>query len=425
MIILSNNDLFKVRLSSLIADYDKETIVNLYQPIIGAVSTALYFSLLAEIENQKVTGISTHERLLLHMQLSTAEFLKARKNLEAVGLVKTFLDGYGNDIKTYEYQLFAPKTPTKFFDDTLLFGTLIHYIGEGNANRLRAIYKLNIKDPVGNEVSATFGEVFHPDFNDPSYQEALKAEKSLGRKTAKIDSEFSYDAFFDALGSISLIKKESITKKEMKEIERLSTLYGVDVINTASLVANVYLPSAPKGERVPMQELSSLLQNEVNYRFLTRPKTNAHKSGISSDTDLALKITLMEKKSPKDYLTVLQGGVRPAIADLRVLEDLAIKFSLSNGVINALVDYTLNTNNNVLSRAYTEKVAASLVREGIQTALDAMNYLKSINEKSKQKRSGVKTISPKKNVEPEIKIEEVKNEEVDLDWSSLVKEIDG
>ena len=430
MIILANSDLYKARTSSLVADYDRNTIVNLYQPIIGAIASALYFYLLAETENQKIIGSSTHEQLLLHMQLSTSEFLKARKVLEAVGLVKTFLQGYGDEVKLYEYQIFAPKTPKKFFEDTLLFGTLIQYLGKGNAKRLRAVYALSTQEPEGNEISATFGEIFHPDFNDPSFAEALTYEKSIGSKTAKIDYEFNYDSFFEALASISLIKKSAITKTEMQEIERLCTLYGVDAINAASLVANVYDISKVKGERIDMKQLSSLLQNEVNYRFLTRPKTNAHKSNISSDTDLALKINLMEKKSPKSYLQVLQNGTRVSTPDLKLLEDIALKFNLSNGAINALVDYILSTNNNILSKGLMEKIAGSLVREGITTALDAMNYLKAINEKGKQKKNSPVKITKKADPEIANPIEDIKitpnsEEDDDFDWDKLVKEIDG
>lgn len=427
MIILSNNDLYNVRLSTLIADYDRETIINLYQPIIGATATSVYFFLLQEFENQKVLGTSTHEQLLLHMQLSTSEFLKARKLLEAVGLVKTYLQGYGDEVKIYEYQLYSPKTPKKFFDDVLLHGTLIQFIGSGNAKRLQTIYKLTIKEPEGNEVSATFGEIFHPDFNDPSYLEALRTEKSLGRKTAKIDFEFSYDEFFEALASISLIKKESITKKEMREIERLATLYGVDVINTASLVSEVYNPTLEKGKRVDFEELTKLLQNEVNYRFLARPKTNAHKGAVNANTDLALKVNLMEHKAPKDYLAVLQNGTAPAIPDLKLIDDLSIKFRLPNGVINALVDFVLNTNNNVLNRSYCEKIAASLAREGITTALDAMNYLKAVNEKRKShvKIGSNKTTNKygdKINKDPE-EPKDTTDEEV-LDWDTLLADIE-
>ena len=428
MIILSNSDLYKTRISTLIADYDRNTIVNLYQPIIGAVASSLYFYLLAETENQKIIGSSTHEQLLLHMQLSTSEFLKARKVLEAVGLLKTFLQGEGDEIKLYEYQVFAPKSPKKFFDDTLLYGTLIQYLGKGNAQRLRSIYKISTQEPEGNEVSATFGEIFHPNFNDPSFSEALKYEKTIGRKTAKIDYEFNYDSFFDALSGISLIKKDAIAKQEMLEIERLCSLYGVDTINAASLVANVYKATNEKGERVDMNELSKLLQNEVNYRFLSKPKTNAYKSNISSDTDLALKINLMERSAPKSYLQVLQNGTRPSSPDLKLLEEISLKFKLTNGVINALVDYVLNTNNNILSKGLMEKIAGSLVREGIETALDAMNYLKSINEKGKyKKKSTVKIVKESEPVkeEPIVITPNNNDEDDDFDWDKLVKEIDG
>jgi replication initiation and membrane attachment protein len=215
----------------------------------------------------------------------------------------------------------------------------------------------------------------------------------------------------------------------MKEIERLSTLYGVDVINTASLVSNVYEPTNPKGTRVDMKKLSTLLQNEVNYRFLSHKKVVNKSTGISSDTDLAQKITLMEKSSPKDFLMALQNGTQAAGADLRLIEDLAMKFKLTNGVINVLVEYTLSTNNNVLSRAYIEKVAASLVREGITTALDAMNYLRDINKKAKQSKQN-KTVKTRNTIikaeVADLDIEPVKDTTDEaFDWEALVKEIDG
>ena len=54
MVILSENDYLDVKLKSLIADYDSETISNLYQPIIGYAALAVYFTLVSETKNQKV-----------------------------------------------------------------------------------------------------------------------------------------------------------------------------------------------------------------------------------------------------------------------------------------------------------------------------------------------------------------------------------
>ena len=422
MIILSPNDIFIAKRKSLIADYDRETIFNLYQPLIGAIASALYFSLVYEAKNQKITSVSTHEQLLVRMQITTQEFLKARGLLEAVGLLKTYLDGAKEDIKTYTYEVFAPKTPKSFFEDTLLYGLLIKYIGEKDANRMKSIYNEDVSEAIGTEISKSFGEEFHPDFTDPVFSKAMKTSNNRGRKTAKIDSEFNYDRFFETLASISPINKDSLTKKELKEIERLCALYGVDEISAANIVAHLYDSTQSKGNRIDFKQMSEMLQSETNYSFLSsmkRKETNR----VSSDTDLANKINLMETLSPTEYLTVLQNGASPAGSDLRLIEDLSAKFKLTPGVINALIDFVLAANNNVLSRAYSEKIAASLAREGITTVIDAMNYLKRVRKSSKKKPS------PKSNIESKNDIieneETPTNEDEDVSWDELINDLKG
>jgi replication initiation and membrane attachment protein len=340
--------------------------------------------------------------------------------LEAVGLVKTYKDGKRDEVKNYEYFIYAPKTPKSFFEDALLFGMLIKYVGERQAKRLHTIYKVTFQEAEGEDVSATFGEVFHPDFSDPVFEKTLSVEKTYGRKTAKIDSEFNYDRFFEALAAISQIKQTAITKKELKEIERLATLYGVDEVNIASIVANLYEPASDKGKRINFKKMSEILQNEINYAFLSKPKGRSTPSWLSASTDLARKINLMEDKTPKDYLSVLQNGTTPASPDLRLVDDLSRKFNLTNGVLNALIDFVLTTNNNVLSRPLCEKIAASLAREGIVTALDAMNYLKSIAQGAKK----VTKITYTTKVEAATHEEKEETTQEDLDWDELMKHME-
>ena len=124
MVILSENDYLDVRLNSLIADYDTETLTNLYQPIIGYAALAVYFTLIAESKNQKVTSVISHNQILNRLQMAIGDYIEARKKLEGVGLLRTFLEETPN-MKVYHYQVYSPKTPFGFFDDTLLFGMLI------------------------------------------------------------------------------------------------------------------------------------------------------------------------------------------------------------------------------------------------------------------------------------------------------------
>ena len=423
MVILSNNDAFSVRLATLIAHYDYETLSNLYQPLIGYSALSLYFTLIGEASLQKVTSISRHESLLAKMQISVGDFLKAKKALEAVGLVRTYLED-NNGAKIYHYDLYAPKTPKEFFNDTLLYGLLIAYVGEVDAKKLNSFYSVG-KIPEGNEVSASFKEVFHPDFESNAFLKALKSDPSIGRNRAQMKLEFTYERFFTALKEVSQISEKAFSKSELKEIERLASLYGVDESYSAKVVANNYDPSQEKGKRLNlvkitnafMEEASIVTQSSFNN---SRDYLTTYQSGlVSSDSALANKINLMESVSPKDFLKYLQNGTEPATPDLKLINELSKKFKLNNAVINVVVEYCLIKNNNILSKAYCEKISASLARSNITTAIDAMNYLKSTNSKSRKKMN-----YSDEEIKPVKEVKKIENEEEDdEDWDQLLAEL--
>ena len=384
MLIVKENDYLEVNLNSLVADYDRLTLTNLYQPIIGYKAVSLYFTLLTEADNQKINPIISHKTLFDRMQMTASDFVDSRKLLEAVGLLKTFV----SDMKEnsfYQYELYAPKTPKLFFDNTLLYGMLIKCIGESDANKLRTIYLINRK-PEGTEITASFMEVFAPDLDDPAVTKAMAGSGTVvGRQTAKLNSGFSYELFFKYLSEISQIKSEAFSKEDMKEIERLATLYAISEEAASQAVSELYDPYAKKGNRIDFEELAKRFMDITNYRVLSHTRYGRKGKGVSGETDLANKINLMERLSPKEYLSVLQNGTTPALSDLKIINDISSKFNLLNAVINALIDYVLTVNDNILSRPFMEKIAASLAREGVTTAIDAMNYLKKIRKRGKKK----------------------------------------
>ena len=322
MLILKDEDYLEVNLNSLVADYDRMTLTNLYQPIIGYKAVSLYFSLLTEVENQKINPIISHLSLFTRMQITASDFIDSRKLLEAVGLLKTFVSKLKSN-SLYHYELYAPKTPKLFFDNTLLYGMLIKSVGEMEANKLKSIYSLN-RNPEGEEITASFMEVFSPDLDDPAFRKAMEGSGGIiSRETAKLNSGFNYDLFFKYLAEHSQIKPEAFSKKDMKEIERLATLYGVNEEAAAQAVAEIYDPYAPKEERIDFEELAKIFMDETHYHFLVTKKGTRISGKISGNGDLARKINLMETLSPKDYLSILQNGTRPASSDLRLINDLS------------------------------------------------------------------------------------------------------
>ena len=426
MKVLAHQDFLEVRLASMIADYDRDTLSNLYQPMIGFEALSLYMTLWSEANNEKVSPLCTHEQVFLRMRMPASAFVDARKYLEATGLLKTFVSE-GNDFKIYHYELYAPKSPSGFFDDTLLYGMLIRSIGENNANRLKKIYVLDTHQDYGKEITASFAEVFHPELNDSSFVEAAESKGGVkGRNRGKIKGAFSYEQFFTSLKEISQLKESAFRKEEMKEIERLSTLNGVDENEAANLVNQVYDLEKPKGQRLDFEKLASLMQEKTNYKYRYKGKDNDVTPNLNAGTsDLARKINLMETKAPKDYLAYLQDGTRPAAADIRLINDLSKNYHLPNPVINAVVDYVLAKADNVLSRAYAEKVAASLVRENARTAVDAMNYLRKVDKKTRGKKQIKKIVLPvEENIEP-VKKKEKDSSDWESDWDRMMDELNG
>lgn len=379
MVILSENDYLDVKLKSLIADYDTETLSNLYQPIIGYAALAVYFTLVSEAKNQEITSVISHNQLLNRLQMSPGDFIEARQRLEAVGLLRSYVEGTGKS-KAYYYRLYAPKTPYDFFADVLLYGMLIKVIGETDAKRFKTIYQKKV-DSSGEEITSSFNDVFKPNFNDPSFSKALDGVSASGRRIGKIKSEFNYDLFFEQLYTNSRIMKEAFTKQDMKEIERLATLNGVGEEDVAYAVSQIYEPLNPKGKHVNFDVLAKMLQDNPSayYSHITAFKRRAKKK--AGDNDLAAKIKFMDQLAPKDYLRLLQSGVEVALSDLRLIDDISKKYSLKNGVINALIDYVLTTNEKVLSRYLCDKLASSMASEKIGTAFDAMQYLAAMRRK--------------------------------------------
>ena len=422
MVILGQNDVFKVLRATLVADYDRDTLTNLYQPLVGYGALALYFTLWSEGEMQRVNPVSAHESLLAKMKISVGEFIKARKALEGVGLLRTYLED-NNGAKIYTYELFAPKTPNEFFSDTLLYGLLINYIGEVDAKKLNLYYSSNYKVS-GVDISSSFKEVFRPNFENIAFIKALNNAPALGRNRAKMSLEFSYEKFFNTLKEVSQISDKAFSKTELKEIMRLASLNGLDESGAANIVAHYYDPNQEKGKRVDLAKVTKAFQEETNYSYLStmdRKSSQSKKPNfVSSSGALAQKINIMESVSPKDYLTILQNGTEPALPDLKLLDYLSKKFRLNNSVLNAVIDYTLEKNNNVLSKAYCEKICASIARSNIETTVDAMNYLKSIARGSKKEY--------KEEIIPPLDKEEKKtskaNKADDKEWESLMAELE-
>ena len=375
---VSKNDFYEIRVASLITNLDRDSLLELYQPIIGASSASLYLTLSTQKKSNGDSILKT-EQLLKSMQLTANEFYSARRYLEAVGLIRTF-ESVIEDVRCYIYVIYSPKSPKAFFEDTLFKGLLILSVGEKEAKRLASKWKVNLTIPEEyHEVSASFLDVYKIDYDDPSFRKEFSTT-ILGRDHGRANLDFNYDLFFGYVGENSSITASSFKKKDMKEISRLATLFGLDEKRMAFIVVDEYNPES--STHLDFEKIKNRCEEEIRFNKVK----NVEKSNVSGDSELSKKIQLMEETAPAKFLQYLQQGTKPARSDIAIANTLSKDYGFGNGIINTIIEYVLYKNDNILSKNYCEKIASSLAREGVTTTVDAMNYLKKTVVKSSKKK---------------------------------------
>ena len=227
------NNYYEIRLASLVSNVDKDVIIELYQPLIGAISSIVYLTLVKQKRNESDEDIYSLESLLNNMQLPINSFTNARRNLEAVGLLKTY-ESVNNDIHRYIFELFAPKTPKEFFNDILFKGLLIQYVGEKEALRLANSYEINtnIDKDKFDDISASFVEIFNPDYDHISFTKNV-GENLATHNSKKIASDINIDIVFNLVEENSQIKKESLLEYSKHSIN----IFPYNEISPISLVS--------------------------------------------------------------------------------------------------------------------------------------------------------------------------------------------
>lgn len=402
MIYLNKEDFYEVYLNSIISDFDHDTLTMLYQPIVGSHAISLYLTLYADYK--KKNDIASLEDLLLEMGIDITILTEAKNKLEGIGLIRTY---YKKDKgqSFLKFVLYAPKTPKEFFDDILFKGLLISRIGEKKVQQYLRRYKTKKLDLDGyNEISASFNDVFKSSLDEDVYSSTLNIVGGYGRKVIDVSKGFDNAKFLSSLENFNILPK-AIKKSDMKKISELALLYGVNEDIMGDYVSQAYRPD--EKEKIDYDMVKELCVKDKSYQVLR--KNGSNNIAYSSSSKMGKKVEMMQTYSALDYLKIKQNNGAVSPSDVKLITELNESYGLNSSVINVLIDYCLERNNNQLSRTYVTKIAASINREGISSTLDAMNYLK---QNSRRKKIDVNISS---------QIEESEENVTKEDLSSLIE----
>jgi replication initiation and membrane attachment protein DnaB len=390
--------------------------LDFYTPLIGIKAVALFEALLAESSPES----HAHETFLSKIQLSVGEMVASLNALEAVGLVATYFQK-GEKFNNFVYCLYAPKTPKEFFDNVLFVGTLRKYLDNDKINALAKKYALVPPPSDFENVSESFRDYFAPDFDDPSFQEAVPSIG--GRKTGAIQTGFDKNAFLKALLSKDpRIKETTFSAEEYVKVARLAALYSYSEEAMADFVYPHILFGKEVGSRIDFYGVEKDAKESLHFRYLRQ--TPAKSSEVHDDGALARTIRAMDSLTPVEFLSKLQKGNKPAPSDLALLEELTVEMGLSSPLCNALVFYVITTKDGQLPAKYAEKIAASLMRKGIETSLDAMNYFSAGKKNyAKPAESEVGPSVPAQTAAPSSALTDKETTMSDAEFDQLMSEI--
>ncbi|MBO5529215.1 MAG: hypothetical protein J6A47_07875 [Bacilli bacterium] len=418
---VSARDFYKTKRCYGDADIDIASLTDFYLPLVGPDAFAAYLALTREDGSTNI-----HQNLLSVLERSPGEFETALGKLEAVGLVRTFIQKEG-DVNLFAYCLFAPLHGQEFSSDIMLAGTLKGKLGEEQYAKILKRHQGEEAILDMEEVSASFPEIFKPSFDAKFYLSTSEGQTSLGKAQAK--TGFDTVQFQRDLEGFGL-RKGALSSAELKDIEKIATLYSLSEKAIAELAYGCIRVNAPIGKKLDIATLSRQASQSMPFPFMR--KEQGESSNIQSDSVLAQKVRLMDELPPARFLSLLQNNHAPADSDLKLVERLMMKIGLPGPCVNALIDWVLTTNDNTLPSAYCEKIAAAMVREGCRSARDAMDYL------LRSRRRKKKAVDPEPTkptyFEPQVKHQEQKadnddninrevtDEEVDAALADLFKD---
>ena len=408
-------DTYTIINQTILTEVDKKIIISLYEPIIGPIAVSLYLTFWADLYKLELMSKDfTHHHLMCILKSKLTDIENARKSLEAVGLLKSYIKRNDN-INEYLYELYSPLSASEFLNHPVLSVLLLNNIGENEYNILLNSYKkYNFNKSDYEEITSSMNETFKS-VNENVFEENIRNTKKLG---INIANSIDFELLESTLPK-GLVTSKTFNKKTKDLINQLAFIYNIDSVKMSEIIRLVI----DEYGIINKDKLRSATRKNYEYNnngslptivYRTQPEYLKSPSGDLSNRGKMIHV--FENTKPYDFLKSRNKGIKPTSRDLKILEHIAVDFDLPPGVVNVLVDYALLVNNGKLNNAYMEAIASTWSRKGIKTVEDAMNLAEKGHKKNvkvvKETKSNVNINVPawmdKDNKSEEMSEEELK-----------------
>ncbi len=383
-------DTYIVVNKTVIKEEDKKEITMLYQPIIGHTAVSLYLTLLDDLKKSEIMSDElTHHHLVSTMQLKLNDVIIAREKLEAVGLIKTFVKE-GN-VNNYVYVIYSPLSPHDFLNHPILSVVLYNTLGKKEYDKIVNYYKvprLNLKDYT--DITASFNTIFTSVNGSAFVENDNIVKKNVG--SINMENRVDFDLLISSIPK-SLISEKCFNEETRNLINSLSFTYNIDDLNMQGLVRNSINEKGfiDKSELIKNARSFYEFENAGKLPKLIYSLQPDYLKSPSGDTsDWAKQVYTFENVTPNDYLRSKYKNGEPTLRELQIIEDLMVKQKMKPGVVNVLIAYVLEINNNRFTKNYVDTIASQWCRMNIETVEDAMKLVKKEIKKRNTKAKSIK-----------------------------------
>lgn len=397
-------------------DHGKESLIHLYQPIIGADGLSLYFSLLGDIVwEYGMSESMLHADILTDCNIGLQQFYEARLKLEGIGLLSTFRRQDAQLGTVYLYQLQDPLTPEVFLKDSLLTFLLEEQVSE---NKFKALIKRfkpkKIDTSDYQEITHNFSEVY----NFQEEQFAVSYE-SLASCTEQFemppepnpslqdkDTNLDWELLKETLTKLGI--HTDFDEAVSQEIQVCHAMYGMNEVELSELLAKTadvvdntvdlkafrrMVRQIHQKKKAPAQAISPDVPEDFSEEDKKTYRYNSLKLEGFNESDIQI-IEETEKYPPMTYFEAIkeQKGGYVTDPETWIIRDLINKSGLPNSVINFLINYVLIVKNSPsLNAAFVNTIANEWAQSSIRTPEAALKHVREVNQKK------AKTAESKKN----------------------------
>lgn len=345
---------------------------KVYLPLMSPKALALYNFMNSELMMYNSTKFFTNNiaSIFRYLNLNKKdEFEDARKNLEALKLLKTFFDKKTN---TFYFQLLEPEKFEKLIENKKIEQTLINAIGENEYHKLKTQFLSSFLLNEYENISESFDDYF--------------SNKEIGSN----EFEFNFEKLYKSISQTSSL---SIDISDVKE--EINDYFVNNDVSYENIEKAIYNSIVRENDKFIVSK--SLFINEMNLynnvvnklEFMDKLTINRNKEIFinKSSNDMLTKVFFDYKNlKPEQYLSaILKSPISKE--EQEIIDELRKTYFINDSLINIMVDFSIDKTHHKLNAKYLAKVARSFNLENIKTVESAYEYLMSNNKDYKNKKS--------------------------------------